>query len=187
MGFAAYSLQCYFALMLGISGLAKAEQPRRFAMTLYRHGILPRRSVRVVSRLFPWAEIGLACLLVSGVASLAAVAATLLLFVVFGSIETFLVTTKRATECGCYGVAFPQRVDRVSVATSAVLVLLAASALWLTAQAAPVSWHWRLGGSVVFCAGAALLGWRILVRCRSWQGQGQPGLRAEPQAEEQHA
>lgn len=179
MNLITFILELYFAAMLGVSGLAKAEQPERFADTLTRHRILPRWSVYPVSRLFPWAEVALAGLLVVGLAPLAAAIATLTLFAIFGVIETVLVLTKRATECGCYGVAYPQRVDHASIATSAILTMLAITHLWLTGHVAPVSWYWRLGGSILFLAAGAWLGWRILTRQRSWRCRGNPALRVE--------
>lgn len=180
MGFAAFALELYFAAMFGVSGLAKMEQPDRFAATLNRHRILPHWSVHVTSRLIPLAEVVLAIVLVTGLAPTAATVATLVLFAMFGAVETVLVVTKRATECGCYGVAYPQQVDGVSIATSVVLVLLAIVDFWLTTHTAPIPWPWRPIGTILFLAGGMWLGWRILARHSSWQRRGRPGLLAEP-------
>ncbi|MGH2459202.1 MAG: MauE/DoxX family redox-associated membrane protein [Chloroflexota bacterium] len=179
MGLVTFILELYFAAMLGVSGLAKAEQPERFADTLRRHRILPRQSIDLVSRLFPWAEVALAGLLVTGEAQHAAAIATVAIFATFSAIEVVLVTTKRATECGCYGVAYSQRVDHASVATSTVLTVVAATHLWLVGHATPVDWQWRLGGSILLLVAGAWIGWRILSRKRSWRPRGNPGTLVE--------
>jgi len=178
----AFALECYFAAVLAVSGLAKADQPERFAMTLHRHGILPRRSIPAISRVFPRAEVALAGWLVTGVATPAAILVILLLFAVFGIIETILVVTRRATECGCYGVAFPQKVDRASIATSMIVVLLAGADLWLTRQTTPLIWYWQPGRIALFVTGVGWLAWRLSARRRSWQRQATLGLLVAPPA-----
>lgn len=120
--------------------------------------------------------------LITGVADTAAILMTLLLFAVFGTIETILVATRRATECGCYGVAFPQKVDRASIATSVIFVLLAAMDLWLTGRSTPLVWYWRLGCTTLFAAGVGWLVWRLSARRRSWQRQMSIGLLVGPPA-----
>lgn len=182
MGAIALFLEFYFAAMLSISGLAKTDQPERFALTLYRHGILPRRTVPAISRLLPWAELVLAVWLVSGVAVVGAIIGALGLFAVFGTVELILVLTNRATECGCFGVAYPQRVDRASVAVSAILVLAAGVNLWIVEHSAPVNWHWHAGGTALFVVCVGWLGVTLFAYRRSWRRHGNPVVLTIPPA-----
>lgn len=43
------ALDCYFAAVLGVSGLAKIDNPALFAVTLRRQRLLPRWSITSVS------------------------------------------------------------------------------------------------------------------------------------------
>lgn len=81
---------------------------------------------------------------------------TLALFLSFLIVEAVLVWTKRATECGCYGVAYSQKVDGTSIAVSTLFVGLAALQLWALGTAGSVDMRWRLVGIVPF---AVVTGW----------------------------
>ena len=102
-------LSLYFAAMLGVSGLAKAEHPKQFAVTLRRHNIFPYWSITSISRIVPWLEILVAILLITNLLTILTSALVFLFFLSFLVIEIILVVEKRATECGCYGVAYPQK------------------------------------------------------------------------------
>ncbi len=79
-----------------------------------------------------------------------------------------LVVTKRATECVCYGVAYPQKVDWASVVVSSLIIIIAGAHLWIVLHIPPVRWEWRFGALFLF---AAFIGWltlRMCVRRRAW-------------------
>jgi len=72
---------------------------------------------------------------------------------------------KRAGECGCYGVAFPQKVDTASLVVSIGQAAVAGWYLWAAAaQMQPISVGWRAPGIVVMGASAGWLLWRIIGR-----------------------
>lgn len=158
MNFALLTLDLYLATMLGISGLAKLDDLDYFASTLHHHRILPKWSIYAASRLVPWVEVIVALLLIIGELSIATSIVVLALFVIFLITETILVITKRATNCGCYGVAYPQKVDGASIVVSLVLVALAGFHLWLVMSVAPVDIAWRLP-IILTCMGAG--GWLV--------------------------
>lgn len=168
MGAVAFVLEGYFAAMLGVSGLAKLEHPQHFARTLLLHRMLPSWSVVVVSRTFPWLEVLLATLLLSGIGQRLTSVVTLVLFTGFLAVEIVLVLTKRATNCGCYGVAYARRVDGAALLVSSVLIALALAHLWLvfSSGAAEIVGWWRGAGLLIFGVGMCWLGWRVLVRRR---------------------
>lgn len=169
MAVIAFLFELYFAAMLGVSGLAKTEHPEQFARTLTRHRILPRWTIRTIGRVFPTLEVVIAALLVAGLARVPVAAFVVLLFVTFGAVETILVVTKRATDCGCYGLAYSQKVDWASVAVSSLLTLLAALHLWIVTDTPSVPSVWRLAVLVVFATSAGWLGWRIRERRSRWR------------------
>lgn len=136
-------LQLYFAAVLGVSGIAKIDNPYRFAFTLRRHNILPAKIIPIVSWIVPWLEIVVAALLLAGVAAIPTAIVVMSLFVSFLITEVVLALSKPATECGCYGAAFPQRVDSVSVMVLVIQVFLAAFYLWGMTWIEPVSIEWR--------------------------------------------
>lgn len=159
-------LDLYFAAMLGISGIAKLENVEYFADTLRRHRILPLWSIITVSRVFPWLEILGAVLLISGFKPIETSIFTFFLFAGFLAIELILVMTKRAMECGCYGVAFPQTVDWVSLVVSLVLVALAGVHLWLEMWVSPIGIAWRVPLMLLSLLLTVLIVWKIGVRKR---------------------
>ena len=154
-------IELYLAAMLGVSGLAKLDRPDAFAATLRRHRILPGWSIPAVSRFVPWLEVALALLLLMGVWEGAVTAVASLLFLSFLLIETILVATKRATECGCFGVAYPQKVDQASLVVSLILLGLAAFVCWAAITQPPI--HPIGRGLLLFVGGGAgyWLVWRL--------------------------
>ncbi len=76
-------VQVYLASILGVSGLAKAVNPKQFASTLQYQRILPEWSIDWISYLVPWLEITLAILLVMGVLPIAVSMITMLIFISF--------------------------------------------------------------------------------------------------------
>lgn len=137
-------LQVYLATVLGVSGLAKAVNSKQFAVTLRSQRILPNWSIDWISYLVPWLAMLLALLLVVGVLPIVVGTITLLIFISFLIIEIILLKTKRNQQCGCYGMAHPQKVDEASVTVSIIFVTLAGFNLWGTLSWGIVSSLWRI-------------------------------------------
>lgn len=160
MQFLILALDCYFAAVLGIAGLAKLDDPAPFAATLRRQRLLPAWSVGATRRLLPWCEILLAAALVTGIASVLVAALVLLLFAGFLAGQALLVLTKSEDACGCYGAASAHRVEAASVATAVLLLALAALHLWLVTEAPAIAWQWRLAAGMLGAMAGSWLGWR---------------------------
>ncbi len=173
MQFLILALDCYFAAVLGIAGLAKMDDPAPFAALLRRQRLLPAWSVGTISRLVPWLEIAIAGALLSGIATIVVAAFTLLVYASFLVIQILLLATKHGGDCGCYGAASPHRVERASVGTAALLACLASVHLWLVDRATAVGWPCRLVAGICFAGIMGWLGWHIRQRrvasCRSQQ------------------
>ena len=173
MQFLTLTLDCYFAAVLGIAGLAKMDDPAPFAATLRRQRLLPAWSISAISRLFPWIEIVIAGALLSGIAALVVAALTLLIFASFLVVQTLLLATKHGGDCGCYGAASPHRVEEASVGTAALLACLAGVHLWFVDRATALGWPFRLVAGVCFAGIMGWLGWNIRQRrvasCRTQQ------------------
>jgi len=171
MGFIRLASDLYFAAILIISGLAKIEQPDRFATTLERHGLLPRWSITSVSRLLPWVEIVIAGVLIAGIFPLVTALLVFALFTSFLVVEGAILATKRANECGCFGVAYRQDIDGTSVATAAILVCASVLHLWIAAQGSSVSWEWRLGAVALISVAGAWIAGQMVQRRQQASGQ----------------
>lgn len=157
-------LELYFAAILGVSGLAKLDNPEQFAAILRRHHILPTWSIARFSKLFPWLEVILAIWLVMGIKPLLSAGLIFILFAGFLIVETVLVVTKRASECGCYGIVYRQKVDGASIATAVILCLLALMHWFAIAKTAPVSLVWRLPVIVIFSGMSGWLALKVIKR-----------------------
>jgi hypothetical protein len=142
-------LAFYLAAMLGVSGLTNIDDPGYFEYTLRRQRILPACGIPLTARIVPWLEVAVAVALIGGLAPVLTAVVALLLFTTFFVIETILVATRRATECGCFGVAYPQKVDGASLVVSTILVALSALHLWSAASAPSLGIEWRLAALVV--------------------------------------
>jgi len=152
------ALDCYFAAVLGVSGLAKIDNPALFAVTLRRQRLLPRWSITSVSYIFPWVELILAGALIIGVLPALTAALVLVLFSTFFVIETIILISRRETNCSCYGGAYTYKVDKASARTSVVFMALAALNVWASSTTAPIAWLWRLSATILFSiAGVWLL------------------------------
>jgi len=160
------ALDFYFAALLGVSGIAKLEHPEQFAATLRRHRLLPPWSVGGISRFFPWAEIAVASALIMGFAPVLTSSMVLIFFVAFLIVDSMLLATKRADECGCYGMAYTQKVDPASVTTSGLLLSIAAVHLWLTFQVTRADWEWRALLGIPLAMFGSMLALRVLRRRR---------------------
>jgi uncharacterized membrane protein YphA (DoxX/SURF4 family) len=181
MPFLTFALDCYFAAMLGIAGLAKLDNPAPLAATLRRQRLLPAWSVGGIRRFLPWCEILLAATLVIGVAPVPVAALVLLLCAGFLAAQALLLWTKSDGTCGCYGAASAHPVEGVSVAIASLLLFLAGIHLWLAIEAAAIAGQWRLAAEVLCAVAGSWLGWRTWQRRRAARCPLRPAL-LHPQA-----
>lgn len=165
----AYVVTLYFACVLAVSGLSKLRDPQAFGATLGKHGLLPIQVIRPVAVGLPWGQVALAVVLPFGIFAQATSSLVLLLFVIFLAVEVFLVVSKRATDCGCYGVAFPQRVDMGSIASSAIQVALAFGLMAAAAPPEEIALLIRVGVGGIFATAVVLLAWLALGRDNTWR------------------
>lgn len=150
-------LEVYFAVLLGVAGLAKSVNVQRFADTLTRQHLLPTWSIQPVARIVPWLELGTAFLLLTGLAA-PGIAMILVTFCTgFLIVRFLLLYTGRDTDCGCYGNTAPEAVNASSVATSVLWLVLALLHFWLVIMAPGVHWLWRVIGPILFLGGILVL------------------------------
>ncbi len=141
------ALSLYFAAVLSVSGFSKLQRPDQFALNLLQQQLLPDWSVHSVSRLVPVLEILIAGMLVTGIAPVFTGSIIVCLFSAFFAIEAILLITKRAEDCGCYGVAYVQKVSKISVISSGILLGFSVLYFWSVLLSSPPNWILR----IVFC------------------------------------
>lgn len=159
-------LDCYFAAILGVSGLAKAERPALFAQDLKSSGLLPRPIIPFVGYALPWVEIILAGVLALGIAAQFSASIVLVLFTSFLIIQIFLFKRGQTESCGCYGTALRHRVDGATLVTSAMIIGLAVLHLISSREAVSGYWALRLSAASALCGIGGWLMWRTIRRHR---------------------
>lgn len=157
-------VEVYFAAMLSISGLSKIDDLEHFADILHYQNLIPTKCVFLVARIFPFVEIVIAFLIISGIAPLLSAIIALCLFTGFLLQKSVLLFLDRTEDCGCYGQAKPQAIDAASIGTSTLMVLLVILLFWLTISVPPLPWQLRLGVSVLFFGGGIYFGQILILR-----------------------
>jgi peroxiredoxin len=151
MSLVAYALAVYFALSLGVAGMAKVQDPLDFLKTLKKQRLLPEWSIAPVGRGLPWLEIIIACLLVLGWFQVVVAIVLVGLFAIFLSVKTVLFVTKSDADCGCAGGGRQDKpVDATNVVAATISLLAAVTYTWLSAHVAPLDQSWRILTSVLF-------------------------------------
>jgi uncharacterized membrane protein YphA (DoxX/SURF4 family) len=98
-------LRLTLGLIFMISALTKLRDVSAFVQGVLEYGVLPRPLARLYGRLLPFAELGTALLLLSGVGLVVAISLAVLLLASF-SIATVAVTVQgRDIDCHCFGSA----------------------------------------------------------------------------------
>lgn len=167
-GFVLFAFSVYFGAMLTVSGLTKLDNPDYFLKALRLYGIFPKWLIRFVATVFPWFELALAVVLVAGIFQHASAAVSLMLFTSFLVLELILLSMGKAVPCGCYGLAFPRKVDSTSVVTSALLVSLAGIHFHLAGIGdVMVPPAWRALAVAALMAVILFMGWQIRRRHRA--------------------
>lgn len=167
MSLLAFTGELYFAAVLGVAGLAKIGNPRRFATALLQQKIFPAWCINIFVKIVPWIEIVIALMVIFNAVEPLTAILILALFIVFLGLKIFLLATGRVEDCGCYGSAKPEEVDGASIVVSALLVLFAAGHLWLITRGASVGWLWRLPVGILFTGTICFLAARTIIRRRS--------------------
>lgn len=185
MSYISFILSLYLAAVLGTAGLVKLEQPNTFNTILLRYKLVPKTAVKGICNYFPWVEIAVAALLVSGVLPLIVATGTVVLFVGFLVVKVRLVATKRNGDCGCFGAAYKEKVDLSSVLTATIMLMFSSVHWLLVAQGMTLGSPWRVAASAAFAACGLYLGWHVWRRykrnsqCRVW-GQWGCGAGKQP-------
>jgi peroxiredoxin len=163
MNLLTFAIELYFAVMLGISGFAKINNPAYFVKVLVQQKLLPGWSIVPVSKIFPWLEISIAFLLIVGVEIVALAILVLVLFATFLGIKIVLFVRQQTSDCGCLGSARPEKIDSVSITVSAITLLFAVLHLILVSEAPSIFWLWRFMGCILFVVLGIFLIRRIII------------------------
>ncbi len=133
-------LRLYFALLLGVSGLAKIDRP-----LVERDGISLRMRLvglffsSITGRVLGAFEIVLAFLLALGIRTELVTVVNAALFGLFLLFKLFLMFTRQGSRCGCFGTHELIAIDLSSVIASTLIlglaVILAALARWSSSNA----------------------------------------------------
>ncbi|QBD76588.1 hypothetical protein EPA93_11470 [Ktedonosporobacter rubrisoli] len=129
-----------------------------FTGTLYKQGILPLWSIKWVSKIFPWIEIGLSLLLTAGFLEKLVSFLVVSLFVIFLSIKLTLFFKKAHVSCGCNSQSTSEVVDGVSIFVAIIYIALSTFHMILAVLNTPISIFWHLVES-----GCIILLWSLLL------------------------
>lgn len=146
-------------LTLLVAGLAKLVNPARFRETLARMLNLPRAAGRVTSVALPVIEVGLAVMLLLGLAIRVAAAAAALLFLIFSAVIAAILLRRQQVVCACFGSASRQPVRPTALARNGLLT--ACSVIAAAATSPPAT---RLPGTL--CAALLLISAALLLAYR---------------------
>ena len=139
--------QAFLVVVLVAAAAAKLARPGRFLRTLTSLPWLSLPAARVLTRLVPLAELGVAVLLV--VIPLAGAIAALALLVVFTGVLAGELVAGRRFSCGCFGGTESRPAGPVTLLRNALLLAAAATIVALPRDTEP--------GALLAGAGAALL------------------------------
>lgn len=162
-------LVIYFALFLGVSGLAKLDRPLMerdragSRMTLTALLFSP-----TTSRALGGFEVALAILLALGIEMRSVVIVNAVLFAVFWLVKLSLLLTGRGGKCGCFGAHEIAAVDLSSAVASTLVLGLAIVLAVLAQQSSADTLNWMVGGTFLMAFGWIVL--RIRWR-RRWENQ----------------
>jgi len=138
------ALEFYLALILGVSGVAKANNSTSFAIELREQGLLHHKLVPVVSKVFPYFEIILAIMLATAITPLITAVLLVSVMVCFLCVKLYLYNLNYNNDCGCFGGIYKQSINIESIITSAILLTIALIHLWLVTWVSLIEWRWRV-------------------------------------------
>ncbi|NLT25723.1 MAG: hypothetical protein GXX90_03545 [Microbacteriaceae bacterium] len=119
------------AAVLGAAALSKARDPQAVDRSFADLDVPAALSHRWMRRVFPWAELALAVLLVAswGPASVLAAALALVLLLAYLALVARALAKPEPVPCGCFGESDDRPVDRATLVRNLVLVAVAALGL----------------------------------------------------------
>ena len=164
-----FLIDIYFAAVLGVAGLTKLDDPHFFSSQLHHQNILPKWSIGVTSKCFPYIEITLPILLLltTSILKVLATFCILMLFFSFLIFNLMLDSKKRyKSDCGCFGKYLQQRGFNISIKTSFLQFLLAMFLVVLSLWMIVLPWVFYLVSAVLYIAAICWLAWRMWQRHR---------------------
>jgi len=145
MQYVAFVLCLYLALVFLASGLSKLISVTSFRGALVRQAILPKKSVAFVAWSLPVVEVGMALLLLVPEFTMWVALAIALLTGVFTFVTLRLMAQGRATECGCYGLLYRERLGWTTVLRDLTLITIALGVAALVRANRPLEWLFDTG------------------------------------------
>jgi uncharacterized membrane protein YphA (DoxX/SURF4 family) len=129
-----FAVRLGLAVVFGWSGLAKAGDPLGTEVAVRAYSLLPEGLVGPVAAVLPWFEIGLALLLVAGLATRVAAVVSALLMAAFIAGVASAAARGLSIDCGCFGgggaVAPGETRYTEEIVRDAVFLLMAAYLAW---------------------------------------------------------
>jgi hypothetical protein len=157
----------YFAVALGVAGVAKADNFSSFILTLQYQYMIPKWGAEIIGRVFPWGEIFLATsLLMPPVAyRFIVTCGTLLVFIIFLVLKIILIKGKRFnSSCGCYGEITQRQISFQSMLTLIIQVVLVILLILLTLCSSSLPWQCYLVSLVLLIGFYSWLLWKTWKR-----------------------
>lgn len=152
------ALTLYFALFLGISGLAKIDRPlRERGRAGSRIQLIELFFAPMVGRVLGAFEIAVAFFLASAIRIEIVAIVNAGLFGMFLLFKLLLVFTKRRRRCGCFGAHELHAIDSASVVSSFLILGLAVLLAMLVQRPSASTFNW-IGGSIFF----TVFGWTVV-------------------------
>ncbi len=166
-----FSLNCYFAAVLGIAGVAKIDSPRFFASSLRTIYKFSPRTSFWLSRVFPWVEIILALMLLMPI-HIFQVNVAFINSMLFGIFFLFHLRTyfnHPAEDCGCYGKSLRKMGITTNIISSAIQWILSVMLLLLAIWSNTIVLFTYYVGLILFGGGFIWLLWRTRQRQKQKQ------------------
>lgn len=124
-----HDLELVAAVVLGatfaVAGSNKMRDPRGFVLGVLEYDILPRRLAVAFARVVPFAELGLAALLLTGTWLIAAGLASAVLLVSFLVAASINIARGRSLDCHCFGAEAGERLGWTTLVRLGLLLVCA--------------------------------------------------------------
>jgi len=124
-------LQRGLGALLLYSGLCKLQQPYDFLSAVYDYALVGPWLGLFIAGILPWLELVVGIALVTGIARLGALLLSSGMMCVFTFAKLSLLWRARGIGCSCFGATQTGEITIVDVCATALLLLLAISALSL--------------------------------------------------------
>jgi hypothetical protein len=165
----AFFLELTFAALLGISGVTKIDTPWVFQAALLNYKFIPSKIVPWIARIFPWFEIILAALLMSGVVIAETSVINLILFLLFFILKVYRLLSGQQSDCGCHGPVYTKQNATIDLWVGGFYPALALAHVWFATHSEPIIGSWRFTGLAIFACFASIFAWRVIARHKQRQ------------------